>query len=1184
MDRVEGADCARCGATIPAGAPFGQCPRCLLGLASLGRGSAPGASVDEAGPCGRSFGDYELIEEIARGGMGVVYRAWQKSLQREVAVKTMLAGELATVESVRRFRNEAEVAARLDHPHIVSVYDFGERDHQHFLSMRLVPGGRNIAMWARLLDLPPIERARAIAAMMVKVARAVAYAHERGVLHRDLKPSNILMDGEGEPVVTDFGLAKLVDRESDLTHSAAMLGSPGYMAPEQAGARHGEVTTATDVYGLGAVLYELLSGQPPFSGRTPLDTARMVVEEAAPAVDTVAPELATICLKCIEKEPSRRYASAAAVADDLERWLRGEPIEAQAATTWERVGKWARRKPVHAALAATVALALGALIVGLFWHNHRIQGAQRATEAANHQLTEQVRRLEWQNAEEALAAGHTPDALTTFARFLRETPDDLTAGSRLSSLLESRAFPLPLLPPLKHDRPVARVRFDHEGRNALTLTDDGVLRSWDLSNGDLQNRAGLDLVGETFELLEGHPWLLVRTKAGRVLTWNYGSWRIERELGVSLPYEARPSLSEDGRLLSMVSPDRELQLWDTAGGKLLAHASLPSGARIEFPPSVGPQGETLFSEGERTFWLWEPEKDSLKPFWEPRPQLGCFLCDWANRRVFICATEPANRFQVFSFSLDTGRELARQPLGAAWHVMRISPDARRLFIAGWGGGAVIKDADTLTDLSPVFARAPVLANLSADGAFTVGFRAAHDGSGVLFDLRDSHPLQEPVQQRGVILGHDLNPAGDRLLTASQDGVVSLWDVRMRTAGQPLIAAGSEVQRLALSPDGEQLVAGCYQQLLSCAAPTGENRVTWATTERDHFNDVQFSSDGRLLCAACTDGSVRMIEAGTGRTLWINRDHERRAFRAVFSPDDRVVASAGEDGTVRVFDTGTGEARFPPLRHVDSVGWVSFSPDGRWLASAGLDPAARLWDAATGEPVGPSLRHQAGLSEARFSPDSRRLVTSSGDRTVQVWEVPSGAPVAPPVAAGQGLLGASFSADGRRVLIHTLEAAQVFDAETSEPLTPPMRHADRVTVAAFSPDDRWVATASADGTARIWDSRTGFPLTEPFDHGAAVNCLLWLPDSRGVLAGGMDWNVWRHEVSHGGATPAWLPDLAEALAGRRDEGGGRTAPVASDRLDALRQLAEGGGDATFHDHWLKWFLVERLQSPVPPPLP
>ena len=138
--------------------------------------------------------------------------------------------------------------------------------------------------------------------------------------------------------------------------------------------------------------------------------------------------------------------------------------------------------------------------------------------------------------------------------------------------------------------------------------------------------------------------------------------------------------------------------------------------------------------------------------------------------------------------------------------------------------------------------------------------------------------------------------------------------------------------------------------------------------------------------------------------------------------------------------------------------------------------------------------------------------------------------------------------------------------------------------AVLPDDRWVATASADGTARIWDSRTGFPLTEPFDHGAAVNCLLWLPDSRGVLAGGMDWNVWRHEVSHGGATPAWLPDLAEALAGRRDEGGGRTAPVASDRLDALRQLAEGGGDATFHDHWLKWFLVERLQSPAPPPLP
>ena len=272
--------CALCGAVIPPGAPFGQCPKCLLSLGSgFGSMSAIGVDLLDAGQV-RSFGDYELLEEIARGGMGVVYRARQLSLGREVAVKMILAGELATAETVQRFRNEAAAAARLDHPNIVSVYEIGEHETQHYFSMRLVLGRRNIATWAKSLPLSATERAAQLAAVMAKVARAVAFAHERGVLHRDLKPSNILVDENGEPQVTDFGLAKLVsEQDSGLTLSIQMLGSPSYMAPEQADGRHGDVTTATDVYGLGAVLYELLAGRPPFIGSSPLATAKLVVEE-----------------------------------------------------------------------------------------------------------------------------------------------------------------------------------------------------------------------------------------------------------------------------------------------------------------------------------------------------------------------------------------------------------------------------------------------------------------------------------------------------------------------------------------------------------------------------------------------------------------------------------------------------------------------------------------------------------------------------------------------------------------------------------------------------------------------------------------------------------------------------------------------------------------------------------------
>ena len=435
--------CRKCGAEIFADAPEGLCTACLFETGLNLLTDDPVAGLDEPGadaarPLPRvkqksdraktfgDFGDYELLDVIGRGGQGVVYRARQKSLNRIVALKVIGLGQWATEANLKRFRLEAEAAASLEHPGIVPIHEVGERDGSCYFSMKFVEGGQ----LDEVVKQTPMS-IRQAAELIAKVARTVHYAHEHGILHRDIKPGNILLDQKGEPHLTDFGLARLVESESTVTRTLEVLGTPSYMAPEQAVGNNEAVSSVTDVYGLGAVLYQLLTGQPPFAGGTTYETIKLLLDTEPrqprllnPKIDR---DLSTICLKCLEKDSKRRYSSALALAEDLERWLKHEPIQARHTGVFARGKKWVRRNPTSALLAASL-LVLATVVGWNIWKS----------ELFHHPRATGIAVLPFENLSEqredaaAFVDGVQDDILTKLARIA-----DLKVISR-SSVMEYR--------------------------------------------------------------------------------------------------------------------------------------------------------------------------------------------------------------------------------------------------------------------------------------------------------------------------------------------------------------------------------------------------------------------------------------------------------------------------------------------------------------------------------------------------------------------------------------------------------------------------------------------------------------------------------------------------------------------------------------------------------------------------
>ncbi|HTL54915.1 MAG TPA: serine/threonine-protein kinase [Candidatus Limnocylindrales bacterium] len=1168
--------CPKCGLPVRRIVAGGVCPSCLLetGLSepSPEPGEKKGVPVPAKGPTLGRVGRYELFEEVAHGGMGIVYRGRDLTLNRVVALKLMLAGQFASEHEVKRFRVEAESAARLDHPNIVPIYEFGELEGRPFLSMRFIDGP-NLAKQLHGMPMEP----QVIAPLMSTLARAVHYAHQRGILHRDLKPANVLLDSSGQPHVTDFGLAKCLDSTDGLTLSGATLGSPNYMSPEQAAGHPERLTTSADIYSLGAIMYELLTGRAPFRSDTPLETMRKVMEEPPTPPRLLYKfadlELVTICLKCMEKEPARRYGSAEALAEDLERWLRHEPIQARAASGLERLGKWMRRNPKVATLVVLLNLVFLIGVGGILITSVRLASANRAKDRANTQLAKNVRDLEWQKIDELIVSGKRSDALAYLASFLRQNSNDAVAATRLISMLSACNFVMPAAAPLRHATAVSSVAISRDGRRVLTAADDGNVRLWDLPSGTQLQVLPHPNKKTGCYFMPDERFALTSCADSVARLWDLQAGKLVFEF----PHGPIVALSENSQLAAFLDSPTNLQVWHlTPPQKVGASLLLPEGF---LSANFSPDAQELAVVFDHTIRLWKVGK-SEPPFaifkipngtWSRFSPDGKLLATAYGDRIAFLDRKDGTLLK--DFRAHDGEIID----------MRFTPDSGRLVSMAYDRPFKIWEVPSGRMLGqPLDVEGPLAyCYISADGKRFA--TRSQTGLSRLWDAFTGLPLSEPFEHQGPVNDLKFTLDDQFIVTASQDGTAQLWDARAGLPETFSLPTTDVYPSACFSRDGRQIYYTSNLQVQIFDIQTRQ-RLGHPMAHADQIVRMQLSPDGNKLATASFDNSARVWNAKTGAPLTPPLRHTARVYAVTFSPDGKLVATGSMDFSARVWDAETGQTIGPALVHEGDVMHVQFSGDSRTLLTASVDGTARLWSIPNGQLLWPQPLHHKGIVwTAEFSPDGRRIVTASADKSAFVWDAQSGRVLTQPMLHERGICAAHFSPDGSMVLTCSEDGtARVWDSTTGKPISQPMRHKDRLKAGIFSPDGRLVLTGSRDGVVRLWDTRSGYALSEPLRQTGEITGLQFSPNGRNCLSvANLDSINLYDVIVAPPAAPGWFCELVEVVAGKRLNTDGDTEYVPRQSVQSFRERFHDPEQRDFYSRWANWFLHERLKQPVPP---
>jgi WD40 repeat protein len=1035
---------------------------------------------------------HEILEEIGRGGMGVVYKARQVALGRVVAVKMIHLGVGENRDMLARFHAEATAIARLKHPNIIQVHEVGSCAAGPYLVMELAEGG-NLA--ARLDGAP--QPARAAAALVRTVAGAVHFAHEQGVVHRDLKPANILIAEQGDaplekctPKISDFGLARQLDGAHSLTLSGQVMGTPGYLPPEQArGAR--DVGPSADVYSLGVLLYEAITGREPFCGSTALETVHlMLIHEPVPP-SRFRPELPrdleTVVLKCLQKEPHRRYASARDLADDLERFLDGKPVVARPVPAWVRLWKWARRQPGTAALAGCVVVLVivGFLLVTWQWLRAEAAGEahRRERDRALHLAAAEVEahrkaqrlsaRLLLEHGVTLCEKGDPAAGLLWLTRALKATPrGDVALERSVRLLLGGWQQVHPLHYYRRHPNDVRLVACSGDGAVLATATKHSVYL-WETTTGKPRGEA-VEMPGKVLNLCPTPGGLAALVRVG--LTVEVRSLPDKALLGPPIACSAQPrsaALRGDGKVVVVGDEQVARPCWVATGMPETQPWKHGGAVRV-----------VAFSRDGR--WAVTGSDDKLARVWHVTSGKLVRVLKGHTLAVVAAAFSPDGR-QVLTGGLDHRAFLWDASSGKPLHRLRHSQGVQGVAFHPTGR---------------------VLATGSDDSTTRV------------WETATGRPVGAPVQHPGEVTGVAFTPDGRFLASTADDGTLRVHGVREGGA-EIVLPHSSPVLSLAVSPDGKRLLSGTSDgtvRLWNLTAQTARIVATHTTAPALAFNPA-----GDTFLVGDVKGTARLYDAATLAPRGVVMEHGEAVLSAAFSPDGRLIATGCNDENrsarphniregnfVRLWDARTGKVvrrLVGPQRKVPSL---AFSRDGALLLTGSWDLNVMLWDVTTGSQLPARMRHLELVQSVAFSPDGALALSGADDCTARLWDVPTG--------REHGM---------------------------------PLRHADKVQAVAFSPRGDVVATGTKGHDVRLWDVASGKQVGPAMQHLWEVRALAFAPGGGALYSASWDATVRRWQVPQARqGDPEEVRGWLEAHTGLRLDPSGAVAPLKLEEWEAV----------------------------------